>query len=151
MDKIDAIFQHMVEVLAPIVFWEPIKGFLPLILIVLVFGGVFFTLRYSFINVRLLRHCFNILRGHYDNPNDQGQITHFQALTSALSGTVGLGNIAGVAIAIGLGGPGAGFWLWVTAFFGMCTKVNTTQSCTNLYIYIYIYLLTILIFLINQR
>jgi alanine or glycine:cation symporter, AGCS family len=127
MDKIDAIFQHMVEVLAPIVFWEPIKGFLPLILIVLVFGGVFFTLRYSFINVRLLRHCFNILRGHYDNPNDQGQITHFQALTSALSGTVGLGNIAGVAIAIGLGGPGAVFWLWVTAFFGMCTKFS---SCT---------------------
>ena len=86
------------------------------------FGGIFFTLRMGFIQLRCFPHAIQLLRGRYDNPNETGQITHFQALTAALSGTIGLGNIAGVAIAIAMGGPGAVFWLWIVGFLGMATK-----------------------------
>ena len=88
---------------------------------------MFFTLRFGFINVRLFGHSLAVLRGKYDNPDDHGEVTHFQALTSALSATVGLGNIAGVALAISGGGPGAVFWMWFVAFFGMSAKFS---SCT---------------------
>jgi alanine or glycine:cation symporter, AGCS family len=110
-----------------VVFWSdhPLK--LPLILLVMVFGGVFFTLRYRFVNIRLFKHAIDVVRGKFDDPKHAGEITHFQALSAALSATVGLGNIAGVAIAISLGGPGAVFWLWVIAFFGMNMKFS---SCT---------------------
>jgi AGCS family alanine or glycine:cation symporter len=74
------------------------------------------------IQIRKLGHALSIVRGKYDNPNDLGDINHFQALTAALSATVGTGNIAGVALAIYYGGPGAVFWLWITGFFGMATK-----------------------------
>ena len=100
---------------------------LPLILMVMLFGSVFFSLRYGFVNVRLFRHALDVVRGKYDNEEDKGEITHFQALTSALSATVGLGNIAGVAIAISLGGPGAVLWLWLIGFLGMSMKFS---SCT---------------------
>ena len=77
-----------------------------------------------------LRHTFNLLRGRYDNPGDPGEIPHFQALSSALSGTIGMGNIAGVAIAISMGGPGAIFWMWMAGLLGMCTKFFTcTLAC----------------------
>ncbi len=99
----------------------------PIIIIVLVSGGLFFTFRYNYINVWLFRHAINVVRGKYDNPDDEGEISHFKALTSALAATVGLGNIAGVAVAITLGGPGAVFWMWTTAFFGMSMKFS---SCT---------------------
>jgi len=99
----------------------------PLVVCVLLLGGVFFTLRFGFINFRLFGHSFAVLRGKYDNPNDHGEVTHFQALTAALSATVGLGNIAGVALAISLGGPGAVFWMWFVAIFGMSAKFS---SCT---------------------
>jgi alanine or glycine:cation symporter, AGCS family len=108
------------------------KNQIPLIVMVLVLGGIFFTFRYGFINVRLFSHAINVIRGKYDKKDDKGEITHFQALTSALSATVGLGNIAGVAIAISLGGPGAVFWMWTTAFFGMTMKFN---SCTLAHLY----------------
>ena len=110
-----------------VLFWSghPLK--LPLILIVMLAGGVFFTFRYGFVHLRMFAHAFQVLRGKYDRETDSGEITHFQALTSALSATVGLGNIAGVAVAISLGGPGAVFWLWVVAFFGMSMKFS---SCT---------------------
>ena len=99
----------------------------PLIIVFLVFGGVFFTLRFGFINLRLFAHSLGVIRGRYDNPDDHGEVSHFQALTAALSATVGLGNIAGVAIAISQGGPGAVFWMWFVAFFGMSSKFS---SCT---------------------
>ncbi|MFT5170781.1 MAG: AGCS family alanine or glycine:cation symporter [Candidatus Marinamargulisbacteria bacterium] len=86
------------------------------------FGGIFFTLRFGFIQIRCFPHAIALVSGKYDDPNEHGQITHFQALSAALSGTIGLGNIAGVAIAIALGGPGAVFWLWIAGFLGMATK-----------------------------
>ena len=77
-----------------------------------------------------LRHTFDLLRGKFSNPADPGEIPHFQALSSALSGTIGMGNIAGVAIAISMGGPGAIFWMWVAGLLGMCTKFFTcTLAC----------------------
>jgi len=94
----------------------------PLLAIVLVGTGLFVTLRLAFIQVRGFRHAIDITRGLYDNPEDEGDLKHFQALTTALSATVGIGNIAGVAIAIRMGGPGALFWMWLTAFFGMALK-----------------------------
>lgn len=93
----------------------------PLVL-TLVGSGIFFTIYFGFPQLRFFRHAIEIISGKYDNPNDKGEISHFQALCSALSATVGLGNIAGVAVAISLGGPGAIFWLWVAGFIGMCTK-----------------------------
>ena len=105
---------------------------IPLIICVLVLGGFFFTLRYGFINVRLFGHAIAVVRGHYDDPRDKGEISHFQALSSALAATVGLGNIAGVAVAITAGGPGAVFWMWITALFGMSMKFS---SCTLAQVY----------------
>ncbi len=84
--------------------------------------GMFITLTLKFIQVRKLKHSFNVVGGKYDNPDDEGDVTHFQALSTALSSTIGIGNIAGVALAVRLGGPGALFWMWVTALLGMATK-----------------------------
>lgn len=100
---------------------------LPFLIVVLILGAIFFTLWYRWINVRGFKHSIEIIQGKYDNPEDTGEISHFRALTSALSATVGLGNIAGVAIAIQLGGPGAVFWMLVAAVFGMTAKFS---SCT---------------------
>lgn len=87
------------------------------------FTGLFFTFfKLPFIQLRSFKHALSLISGKYDNPNEKGHITHFQALSAALSATVGLGNIAGVAIAISLGGPGAVFWMWVVGFMGMATK-----------------------------
>jgi len=92
-------------------------------MVVLLLGtGIFLTLRLGFINLRAFRHAIQVIKGDYDDPDDPGDITHFQALTTALSATVGIGNIAGVATAIHYGGPGALFWMWLTAFFGMTAK-----------------------------
>ncbi len=88
----------------------------------LVCSGILFTLYFGFPQLRFFRHAIDIVFGKYDKPEDKGEISHFQALCAALSATVGLGNIAGVAVAISLGGPGAVFWLWVAGFIGMCTK-----------------------------
>lgn len=84
--------------------------------------GIFITLRLGFIQLRQLKHAFQVIAGHFDDPEDEGDVTHFQALTMALSATVGVGNIAGVAIALHYGGPGAIFWMWMTAIFGMALK-----------------------------
>ena len=99
---------------------------LPL-LILLLGGGIFFSIYSRFVPFKYFRHGVNILLGRYNDPNDPGEITHFQALSSALASTVGLGNISGVAIAIQMGGPGALFWMWVSAVVGMSTKFF---SCT---------------------
>jgi len=97
---------------------------LPL-LILLMGGGLYLLIRIRFLPFRYLGHAIVVLRGKYDNENDAGEITHFQALTTALSATVGMGNIAGVAVAIAIGGPGAVFWMWVSAVIGMSTKFFT--------------------------
>jgi AGCS family alanine or glycine:cation symporter len=98
---------------------------LPL-LVLLIGGGLYLLIRSRFLPFRYLGHAISVLRGKYDDPNDPGQITHFQALTTALSATVGMGNIAGVAVAISIGGPGAVFWMWVSAVIGMSTKFFTS-------------------------
>lgn len=138
-ERVDEKFGVLVSFIEPVLFysvWEggdeenPIK--VPLIIVILVLGGIFFTFRYGFVNIRLFRHAIDVVRGKYDNPEDKGEISHFQALTSALAATVGLGNIAGVALAISAGGPGAIFWMWLTAFFGMSMKFS---SCTLAQVY----------------
>ncbi|MBW3600884.1 MAG: amino acid carrier protein, partial [Planctomycetes bacterium] len=85
-------------------------------------AGLLFTAWTRIGQFRILSHGFRVVRGEYDNPDDPGAINHFQALSAALSATIGLGNIGGVAIAIGLGGPGALFWMWVVGFFGIALK-----------------------------
>lgn len=100
---------------------------LPIIVLWLVLGATFFTLRYKLINLRAFKHAILVTMGRYDDPNDPGEVSHFQALSSALSATVGLGNIAGVAVAVGVGGPGAVFWLIVAGFLGMSSKFT---ECT---------------------
>jgi alanine or glycine:cation symporter, AGCS family len=100
---------------------------IPLIVVILSLGSIFFTFWYRFISIRLFKHGIDVVRGKYDNPDNKGEISHFRALTSALSATVGLGNIAGVAVAIQQGGPGAVFWMICMAVFGMTAKFS---SCT---------------------
>ncbi|MCK4413236.1 MAG: sodium:alanine symporter family protein [Candidatus Eisenbacteria sp.] len=89
---------------------------------VLVGTGIYLTIRLRFIQFRLFRHGWSLISGRWDNPQDRGETTHLQALSTALSATIGTGNIAGVATGLVAGGPGAVFWMWVTAVFGMCTK-----------------------------
>ena len=95
------------------------------LLYLLIGGGLYFTIYSRFVPFFYLRHSIQILRGKYNNANDPGEINHFQALCSALSGTVGMGNITGVAVAIVQGGPGALFWMWICALLGMATKFFT--------------------------
>ncbi len=104
----------------------------PFIVAWLVAGAVFLTVKMGFINFRLLGHSVAVLRGKYSRPDDVGEVSPFQALTTALSATVGLGNIAGVAIAIGIGGPGATFWMIVAGLLGMTTKF-TEASLAQMY------------------
>jgi AGCS family alanine or glycine:cation symporter len=109
-----------------VLFWDP-DHVLPLAVLWLVVGAVFLTFRMRFINLRGFAHAIQVVRGKYDTPGAGGEVSHFQALTTALSATVGLGNIAGVAIAITLGGPGATFWMIVAGFLGMASKFT---ECT---------------------
>ncbi len=95
---------------------------IPFMVLLLLGTGLYLTFRLGFIQIRRLGHGFAVTSGMYDDPNEPGDVSHFQALTTALSATVGIGNIAGVALAIHLGGPGALFWMWVTAALGMATK-----------------------------
>ena len=99
----------------------------PPLVVLLVGGGLFFLLYSRFLPYRHFRHGLAILRGDYDDPDDEGHIPHFQALSTALSGTLGLGNVAGVAVAITMGGPGALFWMWLTAVVGVATKFHTAS------------------------
>lgn len=99
--------------------WTPI-------LFLIILGGVFFLFYSRFIQYRYFMHAISVLRGKYHNPNDPGQISPYEALSTALASTVGMGNIAGVAAAISIGGPGALFWMWVTAIVGMSTNFFTS-------------------------
>lgn len=100
---------------------------LPLMVIILLSYGIFITLRLAFIQIRGFSHGIKVVSGHYDSKDQTGDVNHFQALSTALSATVGIGNIAGVAIAIHFGGPGALFWMWVSAALGMAIKYS---ECT---------------------
>ncbi len=119
------IFKQIADVLNGIIWSTPSQ--LPWLVVVLLGTGLFVTLRLAFVQLRHLGHAFRVVRGKYDDEHDEGDINHFQALTTALSATVGIGNIAGVATAIHYGGPGALFWMWLTAFFGMAVKFS---ECT---------------------
>ena len=104
-------------------FTEIFSGWISMPLTIILIGtGLFVTMALGFIQLRRLKHSFEVVSGKYDNPDDEGDVTHFQALSAALSATIGIGNIAGVALAVRLGGPGALFWMWVTALLGMALK-----------------------------
>ncbi len=146
--KIDRAFTPIVDGLGVVLFWDPMRTLglhdpviydeqgkvvlnsdgtekeapIPLVVIWLIFGAVTFTIFLRFINFKGFKHAIQLVRGIYDNPKHKGEVTHFQALTTALSATVGLGNIAGVAIAISIGGPGATFWMIVAGLLGMSSK-----------------------------
>lgn len=106
---------------------EPQKNGIPLVVLILFFGAIFYTIYYRFINFRMFKHAIDCVRGVFTDPKEPGEMSHFQALTTALSATVGLGNIAGVAVAVGLGGPGAVFWMILLGFLGMSSKFH---ECT---------------------
>lgn len=123
----NAIFEQINSILGSIFFFDIFFGMMegtsmPFIVAWLIVGGIFLTFRFAFINVRMFVHSFKIITGKYKTADDVGEITPFQSLTTALSATVGLGNIAGVAIAIAIGGPGATFWMILAGFFGMTLK-----------------------------
>ena len=119
------IFERIITTLEKWVWNTPEE--LPLMVIALLSFGLFITLRLGFIQLRKFRHGFQVMIGKYHDPKDTGDVNHFQALSTALSATVGIGNIAGVALAIHFGGPGALFWMWLTAIFGMAIKYS---ECT---------------------
>ncbi len=123
-DAVDAFFGTLNGYLASVIFYDVYPGepVMPFIVAWLIVGAVYLTFRFSFVNLRMMGHAFRVLRGKYHTADDKGEVSPFQALTTALSATVGLGNIAGVAIAISIGGPGATFWMIVAGFLGMTTK-----------------------------
>ncbi|UCG27270.1 MAG: alanine:cation symporter family protein [Bacteroidales bacterium] len=133
-ERINEAFEPLVDFMEKIFFWDPVAalGFkieadVPFIVLWVVLAGIFFTLWMKFINIRAFRHSLDLVRGKYNKPGERGEVSHFQALATALSATVGLGNISGVAIAIVMGGPGATFWMIIAGFFGMSLKFT---ECT---------------------
>ncbi len=119
---IDEQFGVVVDVMGAVLMGEIPFVDVPLVVMVLACGAVYFTFRFSFINLRGIKHAVKVILGKYDKEDDPGEVSHFQALSTALSATVGLGNIAGVAIAVAMGGPGAVFWMMLAAVFGMASK-----------------------------
>ena len=124
--------QAISEATTPVATWITDKVFyavtiggapLPLIVVWLVVAASIFTVYMGFLNIRGFKHAIDLVRGKFSDPDDAGEVSHFQALATAVSGTVGLGNIAGVAVAISLGGPGATFWMIAAGFLGMSTKL----------------------------
>src|SRR5690606_29012051 len=122
--KIDQAVKPFADAVAGFIFSSfPVNGVqIPFVLVWLIAAATIFTFYFRFINLRALRHGFQLVRGDYSDPTAKGEVSHFQALATALSGTVGLGNIAGVAVAVSLGGPGATFWMIVAGFLGMSSK-----------------------------
>lgn len=151
--QINRTFTPVVDALSEVLFWDPfsaagvydqvvrdengnpvtdengewITAPIKLIVVWLILGGLFFTIFMRFINIRGFKHSINLIRGKYDKPGTGGEVSHFQALTTALSATVGLGNIAGVAIAVAIGGPGATLWMILAGLLGMSSKFT---ECT---------------------
>src|SRR5690625_2064296 len=104
---------------------------LPAMVIILLAYGIFITFRLGFIQFRQFKHGVKVILGTYDDPDDEGDLNHFQALSTALSATVGIGNIAGVALGVHFGGPGALFWMWITAIPGMVIKYSEVTLAQN--------------------
>ncbi len=126
-DVFNTLFNEINKVLASFLFFDLTFGKIPgasfpFVVAWLIVAGIFFTIRFNFVNLRMLPHSLKILMGKYKTKEDRGEVTPFASLTTALSATVGLGNIAGVAIAISIGGPGATFWMIVAGFLGMTLK-----------------------------
>lgn len=124
-ERIDSIFRPIVDAMSEVIFFKPLEFIgldFPLVVIWLVVGATFFTFKMGFINIKGFKHAIDLVRGVFDKPGDEGEVSHFQALVTALSATVGLGNIAGVAVAITLGGPGATFWMILAGLLGMSSK-----------------------------
>jgi AGCS family alanine or glycine:cation symporter len=123
-EEIDSRFVPLSEAVGNVIFYPVTIGSasFPWIVAWLIIGAVVFTIGFRFIQFRGFGHAIALARGRYDDPDDPGEVTHFQALTAAVSGTVGLGNIAGVAVAVSIGGPGATFWMVVAGLLGMATK-----------------------------
>ena len=123
-DAINSATAPIATLIGQIVFFKiPVFGAqLPVVVLWLVAGAVFFTFYMGFINLRGFKHAIHLVRGDYADPNSHGEVSHFQALATAVSGTVGIGNIGGVAVAVTVGGAGATFWLIVAGFLGMSTK-----------------------------
>ncbi len=122
-ERIDSLLGAPAEWMSGLVFYQlPIAGGVPVVLILLAGTAVFLTIYFRFINLRELGTAVKTIQGRYTSKDAPGEITHFQALTTALSATVGLGNIAGVAVAVSLGGPGATFWMVIMGLCGMTTK-----------------------------
>ena len=121
---INETVQPLTDMISDFIFYSVRVGDadVPLIVCWLILGAIFFTCYLGFINVRGFKHAVDIVRGHYPDPSHKGEISHFQALATAVSGTVGIGNIAGVAITVSIGGPGAIFWVIVAGLVGMTTK-----------------------------
>lgn len=140
MQSVDAFFgKYLVDPMAKVLFFDFGSGkilgegrSIPFVVAWMMIGATFFTVRMGFINVRGFYHALRVTKGDYDDPADIGDVTHFQALCSALSATIGLGNIAGVAIAVGTGGPGAIFWMILAGLLGMTSKF---AECTLAQIY----------------
>ncbi len=128
-DKINDFFTPITTAVESVIFFTVTIGdfTIPFVLIWLVVGALIFTVYMGFVQFRAFGHSLDVVRGKYDDPNDKGEVSHFQALTAALSGTVGVGNIAGVAFAVAIGGPGATFWMIVAGLLGMASKFT---ECT---------------------
>ncbi|MGB5487824.1 MAG: alanine/glycine:cation symporter family protein [Lysobacterales bacterium] len=128
-EKINVAIKPFADAVAGLVFSSfPVGGVqIPFVLVWLIVAATIFTFYFKFINLRAFKHGFELVRGDYHDPEAAGEVTHFQALATALSGTVGLGNIAGVAVAVSLGGPGATFWMILAGFLGMSSKFT---ECT---------------------
>jgi AGCS family alanine or glycine:cation symporter len=125
--KVNAIFASSTGWFVSAIF-APIPGTsFPWIVMWLVIGASVFTIYFAFVQFRYFGHAISLVKGDYSNPDDAGEVSHFQALATALSGTVGLGNIAGVAVAVGIGGPGATFWMVLAGLLGMASKFT---ECT---------------------
>ncbi len=125
-DSVNEFFGNLNSAIATVLFFDLsfglVQGGIPFTVAWLVVGAIYFTFKMKFINFRAFRHAILLTLGKYDRSEDKGEINHFQALTTALSATVGLGNIAGVAVAVGLGGPGATFWIILAGLLGMTFK-----------------------------
>ncbi len=125
--KVNEAFATMTGPFVSLIF-APFPGTsFPWIVMWLVVAATIFTVYFGFVQFRFFRHAIELVKGDYSDPNDAGEVSHFQALATALSGTVGLGNIAGVAVAVGIGGPGATFWMILAGLLGMASKFT---ECT---------------------
>jgi alanine or glycine:cation symporter, AGCS family len=133
-ETLNNVFQPLVDFLNTVLFFDPFAALglqlgvkIPFIILWLIIGALFFTIYFKFINIRGIKHAVDLVRGKFDKDGHSGEISHFQALATATASTVGLGNIAGVAVAISMGGPGATFWMIIAGFLGMTTKFT---ECT---------------------